>query len=120
MSTHVNYEGVLSASDFVKEYLQGKGGFGASGVVFVGLDSYWDNLNWEQLEDFARHCIANGQVPGIYWTPFNDWFPDNERDIEGNNGYKYSQSHLKVNGQKRKLYGAGCMDPTGSGYTVEN
>lgn len=112
MSTHVNYEGVLSASDFVKEYLQGKGGFGASGVVFVGLDSYWDNLNWEQLEDFARHCIANGQVPGIYWTPFNDWFPDNERDIEGNNGYKYSQSHLKVNGQKRKLNGAGCMDPT--------
>lgn len=112
MSTHVNYEGVLSASDFVKEYLQGKGGFGTDGVVFVGLDSYWDNLNWEQLEDFARHCVANGQIPGIYWTPFNDWFPDNERDIEGNNGYKYSQSHLKVNGQKRKLYGAGCMDPT--------
>ncbi|WP_373136885.1 hypothetical protein [Bacteroides sp. HPS0048] len=112
MSTHVNYEGVLSASDFVKKHLQGKGGFGADGVVFVGLDSYWDNLNWEQLEDFARHCVANGQIPGIYWTPFNDWFPDNERDIEGNNGYKYSQSHLKVNGQKRKLYGAGCMDPT--------
>ena len=110
MSTHVNYEGVLSASDFVKKHLQGKGGFGADGVVFVGLDSYWDNLNWEQLEDFARHCVANGQIPGIYWTPFNDWFPDNERDIEGNNGYKYSQSHL--NGQKRKLYGAGCMDPT--------
>lgn len=120
MSTHVNYEGVLSASDFVKEYLQGKGGFGASGVVFVGLDSYWDNLNWEQLEDFARHCIANGQVPGIYWTPFNDWFPDNERDIEGNNGYKYSQSHLKVNGQKRKLYGAGLYGPYSPGYTVEN
>lgn len=112
MSTHVNYEGVLSASDFVKEHLQDKGGFGADGVVFVGLDSYWDNLNWEQLEDFARHCVANGQTPGIYWTPFNDWFPDNERDIEGNNGYKYSQSHLKVNGKKRKLYGAGCMDPT--------
>lgn len=112
MSTHVNYEGVLSASDFVKEHLQDKGGFGADGVVFVGLDSYWDNLNWEQLDDFARHCVANGQTPGIYWTPFNDWFPDNERDIEGNNGYKYSQSHLKVNGQKRKLYGAGCMDPT--------
>ena len=112
MEKKVNYEGVISASDFVKEHLQGKGGFGADGVVFVGLDSYWDNLNWEQLESFAQHCVANGQIPGIYWTPFNDWFPENDRAIEGNNGYRYSQSQLKVNGQRRKLYGAACMDPT--------
>lgn len=112
MSTHVNYEGVCSASDFVKEHLQEKGGFGADGVVFVGLDSFWDNMNWDQLRDFAKHCVANGQVPGIYWTPFNDWFPDSERDIEGGNGAKYSQTHLKVNGHAKRLYGVGCMDPT--------
>lgn len=113
MSTHVNYEGVISASDFVKEHLQGKGGFGGpNNVVFVGLDSYWDNLTWEQLKKFADHCIENGQIPGVYWTPFNDWFPNNDRDIEGNNGYKYSQSHLKVKGVTKTLYGAGCMDPT--------
>lgn len=115
MSTHVNYEGACSASDFVKEHLQGKGGFGTDGVIFVGLDSYWDNLSWEQLENFARRCVANGQIPGIYWTPFNDWFPESERDIEGGNGCKYSQTHLKVNGYTKKLYGVGCMDPTSPG-----
>ena len=112
MSTHVNYEGVLSASDFVHNHLQGHGGWGKDGVVFVGLDSYWDNLNWEQLRDFADRCYANGQVPGIYWTPFNDWFPDNDRDMEGNNGYRYKQGQLKVHGSVKRLYGAGCLDPT--------
>lgn len=116
MAEHVNYEGVLSASDFVKEHLQDKGGFGKDGIVFVGLDSYWDNLNWDQLKEFADHCIANGQTPGIYWTPFTDWFPGNDRDIEGNNGYRYAQTHLKVNGKRRGLYwNAGCMDPTAPG-----
>lgn len=111
MSTHVNYEGVISASDFIKENIQDKNDFG-KGVVFVGLDSYWDNMNWDQLKDFAQHCRENGQVPGIYWTPWCDWFPDNNRAMEGNNGYFYQDAQLKVNGVKKKNCGAGCLDPT--------
>ncbi len=112
MERNVNYDGVISVSDFIKENIQGKGHFAEDGLLFVGLDSFWDNMNWEQLKSFADHCIANGQVPGIYWTPFCDWFPENDRALEGNNGYFYSQTHLKVNGKTRKLCGAGCMDPT--------
>ncbi len=112
MERNVNYDGVISVSDFIKENIQGKGHFAEDGLLFVGLDSFWDNMNWEQLKQFADHCIANGQVPGIYWTPFCDWFPENDRALEGNNGYFYSQTHLKVNGKTRKLCGAGCMDPT--------
>lgn len=112
MERNVNYEGVISVSDLIKADIQNKGHFGEDGIVFVGLDSFWDNLNWEQLKQFADHCIANGQIPGIYWTPFCDWFPENDRAVEGNNGYLYSQTHLKVNGQTKKLCGAGCMDPT--------
>lgn len=112
MERNINYDGVISVSDFIKENIQGKGHFGEDGIVFVGLDSFWDNLNWEQLKQFADHCHANGQIPGIYWTPFCDWFPENDRALEGNNGYYYSQTHLKVNGKTKKLCGAGCMDPT--------
>lgn len=112
MERNINYDGIISVSDFIKENIQGKGHFGEDGVIFVGLDSFWDNLNWEQLEQFADYCKANGQIPGIYWTPFCDWFPENDRALEGNNGYFYSQTHLKVNGKTKKLCGAGCMDPT--------
>lgn len=112
MERNINYDGIISVSDFIKENIQGKGHFGEDGIVFVGLDSFWDNLNWEQLEKFADYCRANGQIPGIYWTPFCDWFPENDRALEGNNGYYYSQTHLKVNGKTKKLCGAGCMDPT--------
>lgn len=112
MERNVNYEGVVSASDFLKENIQNKGRFG-DGIVFVGLDSFWDNLNWDQLKEFADHCYANGQTPGIYYTPWCDWFPGSgSRPVEGNNGYYYHQGHLKVNGRVKTVCGAGCMDPT--------
>lgn len=113
MERNVNYDGVISVSEFIKDNIQGKGHFGEDGTVFVGLDSFWDNLNWDQLKEFADHCIANGQTPGIYWTPFCDWFPGSgSRAMEGNNGYTYSDAHLKVNGKTKTLCGAGCLDPT--------
>lgn len=114
MSTHVNYEGVISVSDFIKENIQDKNDFG-KGVVFVGLDSYWDGMSWEKIRSFAQHCIENGQVPGIYWTPWCDWFSDSDRTIEGNNGYYYHDVWLKANGKKLKNCGAGCVDPTHPG-----
>lgn len=110
MSTHVNYEGVLSVSDFVKENFQGKGGFAPDNVVFIGLDSYWGNLNWDELEDFCNHCRANGQIPGIYSTPFSNWVHTDTDPVEGNNGYYYGDCLLRVNGQKTSR-----MDPTHPG-----
>ncbi|MCH5238857.1 MAG: hypothetical protein J1F38_01415 [Muribaculaceae bacterium] len=111
MATNVNYSGVISVSDFIKNNLQGKGGFG-DGVVYVGLDSFWDNMNWDELKAFADHCYENGQVPGIYWTPWCDWLFSGSRAVEGNNGYFYEQGYLKVNGATKNVAGALCMDPT--------
>lgn len=112
MERHVNFDGVISVSDFIKENIQDKGGFGENGVVFVGLDSFWDNMNWDQLKEFADHCYANGQVPGIYWTPWCDWLFSGSRAVEGNNGYYYEQGYAKVNGKTKSVAGALCMDPT--------
>lgn len=107
MATNVNYEGVLSVSDFVKENFQGKNNFAPDNVVFIGLDSYWGNLDWDQLEDFCNRCRANGQIPGIYDTPFSNWTHSDGDAMEGNNGYYYGDAILKLNGQS-----TGHLDPT--------
>lgn len=110
MAEHVNYEGVLSVSDFVKENFQGKNNFAPDNVVFIGLDSYWGNLDWDQLEEFCNRCRANGQIPGIYDTPFTNWVHSDTDLMEGNNGYYYGDAILKLNGK-----GTGHLDPTHPG-----
>lgn len=112
MSTHVNYKGVISVSDFMKENLQSNN-FSNDNTVYVSLDSYWDNLNENELRSFADHCYANGQIPGIYWTPFCDWFGWS-RGMEGST-YNYSDTWIKANGKDRSLCGAKCLDPTHPG-----
>lgn len=115
MSTNVNYEGVMSVSDNIHKDFQGKGHFAEDGLCFVGLDSFWGNLNWDQLQEFADKCVANGQTPGIYWLPWNDFIWGENNLMEGNNGYYYRDNYLRVNGQVLSLCGAACMDPTAPG-----
>ena len=98
MEKHCNYEGVLSVSDFIKEYLQDRGHFAPDGIIYVGLDS-WDNMNWDERKKFVQRCKENGQEAGIYWTPWNDWMGSDSRAVEGNNGYTYSQTRVRVNGR---------------------
>ena len=107
MEKNCNFQGALSVSDFIKENIQDKGHFAKDGVIYVGLDS-WDNMNWDQRKQFAKRCIENGQVPGIYWTPWSDWNGSNSREVEGNNGYIYGQARVKVNGKEK----TGRVDPT--------
>ncbi len=107
MATNVNYEGVMSVSDFVKENFQGKNNYAPDDVVFIGLDSYWGNLDWDQLEAFCNKCRENGQTPGIYDTPFSNWVHSPGDAMEGNNGYYYDEALLRINGQV-----TGHLDPT--------
>ena len=106
MEKRCNYEGVLSVSDFIKKNLQDNG-WAKDDVVYVGLDS-WDNMNWDQRKAFAQRCHENGQKAGIYWTPWNDWSGSDDRTVEGNNGYTYAQTRVKVNGQIKR----DRVDPT--------
>ncbi|MDE6756808.1 MAG: hypothetical protein K2J66_06650 [Muribaculaceae bacterium] len=110
MGFNVNYEGVLSLSDYIKDHYQGKNNFAPDNVVFITLDSGWNNFNWDELKEFSDRCRANGQIAGIYDTPFTNWGHGDGDMMEGNNGYYWGDCTLKLNGQS-----TGHLDPTHPG-----
>ncbi|WP_080903593.1 T9SS type A sorting domain-containing protein [Parabacteroides sp. Marseille-P3160] len=112
MAEHLNYTGALDVSDYIKTNLQSKG-FHNNGDTYVILDSYWDNLNETQLQGFVNRCVANGQIPGIYWSPFSDWGENGQRTMEGSNT-KYEDAYLYANGEIRKI-ASRALDPTHPG-----
>jgi hypothetical protein len=112
MADKVNYNGVLDVSDFYANNLQ-KSNFSNNGTVYIVLDSYWDNMTETQLKDFVNHCLANGQQPGIYWSPFSDWGENGDRFMEGSTFY-YKSAYLYVNGKIRKI-ASRALDPTHPG-----
>lgn len=68
----VSYDIYTDSSDFVKEFLQDNS-FSEDGVVYINFDSFWDNLSEYQLKQAVQYVKANGQIPGIYLTPFTYW-----------------------------------------------
>jgi hypothetical protein len=68
----VSFSNATAASSFIKNNLQ-TNQFSNQGVVYINLDSYWNNLSDAQLLQFANSCHSNGQRAGIYWTPFVYW-----------------------------------------------
>ena len=116
-TTTINHAKAIAVSDFIKNNLQ-TNHFNDNGVVYVNLDSYWDNLSAPELVDFVNHCHANGQKAGIYWSPFVWWgAPANltNSTVEGS-GYKYSAVALRDgNGNIQTNDSAIAMDPTHPG-----
>jgi len=111
MADKVNYEGATDVSDFIKKELQPKS-FENDNVVYIGLDSFWDNFTEEQLGQFVEHCKANGQKAGIYWCPFSDWHGNAEGEVEGTNGkWKYKDIYLRADGKPRRIESL-AVDPT--------
>ena len=114
MAEKVNYEGVVDVADFIKKELQ-PNGFENDQTVYIGLDSFWDNFNEEQLISFADHCKRNGQKAGIYWCPFSDWFGNAEGFVEGTNQqWKYKDIYLYTDGKPRRIESL-AVDPTHPG-----
>jgi alpha-galactosidase len=68
----VTYSNATAVSSFIKENLQ-TNHFNNQGMVYINLDSGWNNLSDEQLRQFANCCHRNDQKAGIYWTPFVYW-----------------------------------------------
>ncbi|KAA2243871.1 alpha-galactosidase [Chitinophaga agrisoli] len=108
----INYEKALEVSDFFKENLQPAHFVNGDGELVIGLDSGWDKFTEEQLKEFVRHCKANGQMAGIYWTPFTDWGKHPDRTIKEAPDYKFKDVYLYANGQPQDLDGAYAIDPT--------
>ncbi|HWT74949.1 MAG TPA: hypothetical protein VN258_09565 [Mobilitalea sp.] len=112
----INYDIYVNASDFVKEHLQ-SGSFDNHGV-YINFDSGWNNLTEEQLIDAAKYVNDNGQIPGIYTTPFTYWGKDFDRPVMETEGlYTWRDLVLKDDqGNILPSYDGGySIDPTHPG-----
>jgi len=112
MEFNMTYQKVLEVSDFFKNNLQNNN-FENDSVVYIGMDSGWNRMTDEQLADIVKHCKANGQKAGIYFTPFSDWGKNPEKEIEGAPDYKCKDAYLYANGHiQNSIAGGWAMDPT--------
>lgn len=109
---NLTYKKALEVSDFFKNNLQNNHFVNTDGNVTIGLDSGWNSFSDEELKSFVDHCAANGQIAGVYWTPFTDWGKRPDNIIKDAPGYTYKDVYLYVNGQPQELDGAYAIDPT--------
>jgi hypothetical protein len=102
-------------SDFFRKELQLNGFSDDEGSLYVNFDSFWDNLTEEELHEAVRSIKANGQKPGIYYTPFAFWGSDPNTPVEGIDGaVSYRDILIKDQAENPlpKLDGAYAIDPT--------
>jgi len=114
-TTKINFTGAVQTSNFIFSNLQNNNFHNDDNTVYLDLDSYWDNMTDQQLKWFVDSCRENGQLAGIYWTPFVDWASNPDRYVEGlvtTPYYQYKDAYLYANGQPQKLDGAYAVDPT--------
>lgn len=108
----LTYTKALEVSDYFKENLQNNNFVNPDKTVFIGLDSGWNDFTEEELKAFVQKCKDNGQVAGIYWTPFTDWGKNPERTVQDVPEYKYKDIYIYANGNPQQLDGAYAVDPT--------
>lgn len=108
----LNFKNACEVSDYYARVLQKNNFVNADTTVYIGLDSGWNAMSEEQLKKFVEHCEANGQVAGIYWTPFTDWSRDPERTIDAAPEYRNKDVYVYANGKPQELDGAYAYDPT--------
>jgi alpha-galactosidase len=115
----VTYSNATLASSFIKNNLQ-TNNFNNQGVVYINLDSFWDNLSDSELQQFASFCHSNGQRAGIYWTPFVYWGTASQGSnslMTGSGTYKWSNAYLRTAaGHPQTLDNGIALDPTHPGF----
>lgn len=102
LAFNVNHDNSTEVVKFFAKDLQPHSFVNQDGLLYTGLDSGWNSFSDTGLKDFADQCVANQQVPCIYWTPFTDWGKDPERTVPGTS-YKYKDVYLYANGKPQEL-----------------
>lgn len=114
MATKNNLKVDMATADYLAYILRPAGFAGSDGMQIMSIDA-WDNLNAEQKLQLTAHCSKQGQMVGLYRSPFCLWWGEHdnlERPLY--NGCKYSASEcvLTAKGQPLRYDGAFCLDPT--------
>lgn len=109
---NLTYPKALEVSDYYKNNLQNNHFVNTDNTVYIGLDSGWNSFTEEELKSFVDKCKANGQIAGVYWTPFTDWSKNPDREIKDAPGITYKDVYLYANGKTQELDGAFAIDPT--------
>jgi len=113
VAAEIDYKIYTESSDFIKEKLQSRG-YSAEGRVYVNFDAFWDKMTEEELILAAEHVRKNGQIPGIYTTPFAFWGgTDTEGEVPGTEGkYRWKDILLK-DGE------GNILPPIDGGYSID-
>lgn len=118
VATELNYDIYTGASDFIKEKLQ-PAGYSADGRVYINFDAFWDRLTEEELIAAAKHVKDNGQIPGIYTTPFTYWGPADTKDLVPGTDGKYHWQDILLKDEQGNILppidGGLSIDPTHPG-----
>lgn len=114
MSTHNSLEVDMAVADYYAKVLRPQGFCGDGGMQIMSIDA-WDNLNDDAKRKLTAHCESQGQIAGLYRSPFSLWWGDeNQLHQPLFKGCQYQAYDvvLKANGKPFKYDGAYCLDPT--------
>lgn len=100
----ISYESAVATSDYIKETFQDSWK-DENNVVYVNLDSYWDNMSDDELRSFVKHCEENGQVAGIYSSPFVSWWDEYGMQVNYVAGTGYSYNDIRLRKADGTYYG---------------
>ena len=100
----INYSNATATSDYIKENLQSTWQ-DEENVVYVNLDSFWDNMTTEELCDFVKHCEENGQQAGIYSSPFVMWWDEYGMQVNNVPGTDISYNEIRLKKADGTYYG---------------
>lgn len=108
-----DYSFLTESSDFIKENFQGlweKEG----DVVYITVDAVNDNLSKDELKEFVSHCKANGQTPGVYFSPFATDLSLDELEDRKVAGTDYTFSDIVLRNNDGDMY-----SPVNSRYPLD-